>query len=833
MTVDELSLRYNKIPQELKNLKRWVGYKVETLASGKLTKRPYNALSGEMAKVNDSLTWSTFKLALSGCEKYNFDGIGFVLGDGIFGVDLDNHIGPEGQSEEDEAEFKRLANEFVATLNSYTEWSQSGKGIHIICKGKLPEGSRRKGCVEMYDANRFFAFTGKAIRNIPVQDRENEIKPLWEKYVFTPAPAIQTPSYSRPNTEMYETLKLSDEEVLANVANSRQCDTFFRYYDKGDISLQGGDASKADMAFCSMLAFWCNKDEAQMDRIFRNSGLMRPKWDEHRGVKTYGQLTIDVACRNVGETFVKTKLVDKVNIGKKTVVIEKPKPTENETETSPELNYTPSLDEDGEPIFRIKKIFGSYPYSDTGNALKFYDYFGDLFKYNVTDKVFMFWTGKTWIKDATNIVRKYANKLIEIMKEDDKAMADKIEVLTAQGRVDEAKRMTKILDASEKNTARIANKAGKDAMLFELQTLKDIPVKNDVFDKYDYLLNTESGIVDLRTGAIMPFDKTKLLAKNTHTKVSFEHSEVWEKFLWSVFYNGNIADTQEFIDSLQTCIGYSLTGSTAEQCMFLLYGDGSNGKSTLVETIASVMGDYATSMDSKLLVTQKGQSNSPAEYAIASLQKVRFVTTGETDEGGRLSEAQTKILTGSDPVNARFPFGNPFKYYPNFKIWMSTNHLPNIRGNDYGMWRRLFLFVFRNIFGDEQKDKSLPSKLRMDADKILGWCIQGFLKYQELGHLIKAKQTVSDTAEFKKKNDQVLQFIDEKCIIDKHSVIECTELYEAYKVWAQNNTDFVKKESQFSSELTAKDGIERRRNGVKAWCYYGIRLNGVNIRRKD
>ena len=535
MTVDELSLRYNKIPQELKNLKRWVGYTVETLASGKLTKRPYNALSGEMAKVNDSLTWSTFKLALSGCEKYNFDGIGFVLGDGIFGVDLDNHIGPEGQSEEDEAEFRRLANEFVATLNSYTEWSQSGKGIHIICKGKLPEGSRRKGCVEMYDANRFFAFTGKAIRNIPVQDRENEIKPLWEKYVFTPAPVTQTPSYSRPNTEMYETLKLSDEEVLANVANSRQCDTFFRYYDKGDISLQGGDASKADMAFCSMLAFWCNKDEAQMDRIFRNSGLMRPKWDEHRGVKTYGQLTIDVACRNVGETFVKTKLVDKVNIGKKTVVIEKPKPTENETETSPELNYTPSLDEDGEPIFRIKKIFGSYPYSDTGNALKFYDYFGDLFKYNVTDKVFMFWTGKTWIKDATNIVRKYANKLIEIMKEDDKAMADKIEVLTAQGRVDEAKRMTKILDASEKNTARIANKAGKDAMLFELQTLKDIPVKNDVFDKYDYLLNTESGIVDLRTGAIMPFDKTKLLAKNTHTKVSFEHSEVWEKFHWSVF----------------------------------------------------------------------------------------------------------------------------------------------------------------------------------------------------------------------------------------------------------------------------------------------------------
>lgn len=832
MTTTELNKRYQNIPQELKSLKRWVGYKVEQLANGKFTKRPYNALSGNMAKVNDPLTWSTFNLALSGCEKYNYDGIGFVLGDGIFGVDLDNHV-DENTTEEEIAEFKRLANEFVATLDSYTEWSQSGKGVHIICKGKLPEGSRRKGCVEMYDENRFFAFTGRAIRNIPLQNREEEVKPLWEKYVYTPALEPQQPQYNRASNGLYETLKLSDQEILDSVANSRQSDIFFRYYDRGDISLQGGDASKADMAFCSMLAFWCNKDVVQMDRIFRNSGLMRPKWDEHRGTRTYGQITLDVACRNVGETFVKTKIVDKVTVGKKAVVIETQQPDENGEIGSPEIEYTPSLDDDGEPIFRIKKIYGSYPYSDTGNAMKFYDYFGDLFKYNVTDKIFMYWTGKTWIRDATGIIRKYANKLIDIMKEEDNAMADKIEVLSAQGRVDEAKRMMKILDASQKNTARVSNKAGKDAMLSEFQTLKDIPVKNNVFDRYDYLLNTESGIVDLRTGLISSFDRTKLLSKNTHTKVSFERSEVWEKFVWSIFDNGNIAETQEIIDSLQTCVGYSLTGTTREQCLFLLYGDGSNGKSTLVETISNVIGDYGTSVDSKLLVTQRGQANSPAEYAIAKLQNVRFVTTGETEEGGRLSEPQVKIMTGGDPVNARFPFGNPFTYVPNFKIWMSTNHLPAIRGNDYGIWRRIFLFVFRNIFGEDQKDKSLPDKLRMDADKILGWCIKGFLMYQERNGLIKAKQTITDTSEFKKKFDQIGQFIDAKCIMDKHSSIECTELYEAYKVWASNNTDFVKKESQFSSDLVAKDGIERKRNGVKAWCYCGIRLNGVNIRNKE
>lgn len=824
MTIEELKQRYSNIPQELKSLKRWVGYRVEKLADGKTTKRPYNALSGSMARVNDSLTWSTFSLAISGCVKYNYDGIGFVLGDGIFGVDLDNHDEVTGD------EFKKLANEFVSKLDSYTEWSQSGKGIHIICKGKLPEGSRRKGCVEMYDVNRFFVFTGNTIRNKPIQDREEEIKPLWEKYVFTPVTEFKHNSqYSRSDNVMYETLKLSDEEVLSTVAASRQSDMFFRYFDNGDTSLQGGDASKADLAFCNMLAFWCNKDIQQMDRIFRNSGLMRPKWDEYRGARTYGQMTLEIACNSVGETYTKTKLVDKVNIGNKTKT-ETVKLPIAEADNGSEVEYIPSLDENGEPIFRIKKIYGSYPYSDTGNAMKFYDYFGDLFHYNVTDKVFMFWTGKTWIKDTKQIIRKYANKLIEIMKDDDDALSDKIQDLIAAGRIDEAKKMDTILQMSRKNTARVSNKSGKDAMLSEFQTLKDIPIESSAFDSDDYLLNTDSGIVNLRTGEIGPFDKMKLMSKNTNTKVSFERSEVWEKFLLSVFDNGNESETKEIIDSLQTCLGYSLTGSTREQVMFLLHGSGSNGKSTLTEAIANILGSYGTSIESSVLVQPSKAQSSSAIYSIAKLQYARFVETGETDDGGKLNESRIKILTGSDKISAQFKFGNEFEFYPKFKIWMSTNNLPNVRGNDYGIWRRIFLFTFRNTFADEQKDKSLPDKLKLDSDKILGWCIKGYLRYQELNGLIKPKQIISDIEAFKKKNDLVSQFIDKRCVIDPRSHIECTQMYEEYKVWANNNSEFVKKESQFSAELIAKDGITMHKNNIGVPCYYGIRLNGVNIR---
>lgn len=830
MTIQDLQQRYSNIPQELKTLKRWVGYKVETLVGGKKTKRPYNSLSGSMARVNDPITWSNFNLALSGCVKYNFDGIGFVLGDGIFGVDLDNHYNENGELETPKEEFDNLANEFISTLDSYTEWSQSGNGIHIICKGKLPEGSRRRGCVEMYDANRFFVFTGNAINNVEIKDGEEKIVPLWEKYVYTPVSVQPISEHQQKYMGLaYETLKLSDEEVLENVANSRQAQNFFRYYDEGDTSLQGGDASKADMAFCSMLAFWCNKDAIQMDRIFRNSGLMRPKWDEYRGSRTYGQITIDVACRSVGETFVKTKFVDRVKIQDKTA---KPVIGENTSPKSVDTNKPiMNLDENGEPIFRYNKIYKSYPLSDTGNAMRFYDYFGEHFKYNVTDKVFMFWTGKVWIKDTTGIIRKYANKLIEIMKEDDANIEAQIVELTQRGEIEKAKLMEKVLDASKKNTARVANKAGKDAMLFELQSIKDIAIPSSEFDKEDYLLNTESGIVNLRTSEIMPFDKNKLMSRNTNTKVSYEKSEVWENFLYSVFDTGNAADTLELIESLQTCLGYSLTGSTCEQVMFLLYGGGSNGKSTLTEAIAHIMGTYADNISSTILVQQKNQNGSAA-YSIAKLQNTRFVETGETDDGGRLNEAQTKILTGGDTISARFIYGNEFSFKPKFKIWMSTNNLPNIRGGDYGIWRRIFLFTFRNTFTEEQKDKTLPDKLRMDADKILGWCIKGYQKYQERNGLIMPKQIKSDIAEFKKKMDILAQFIDKKCVLDPKGCIECTEMYKYYKDWAADNTEFVKKESQFSAELTAKQGITMKKNSAGILCYYGIRQPGVVIRNR-
>lgn len=824
MTIEEITLKYKNVPEELKVMKRWVCFKVEGMEKGKTTKRPYNAKTGKLAKVSDELTWSNFDTAMLGCVKYGCDGIGFILGAGIFGIDLDNHPDQNGVFPMSDEEFKELGDEFINTLDSYAEHSQSGKGIHIICAGKLPVGARRKGCVEMYDSGRFFAFTGDIIHKTPINNREQEIIPLWEKYLNKESFSCDntTTHTFRKKVEYNEVVQLTDQEVIDVALASKNGNVFWKYYHDGDISMNNNDASSADMSFCNILAFYCNGNISQMDRIFRSSALMRDKWDEMRGQDTYGNITLQNAASKIINGYTKTistkEVIDKSYLNHNNHIVNV-ETGEVIDPFAPEMN----MDENGEPIFRIKKNFNKYPYTDTGNAIRFYDYFGELFKYNKTDKVFMFWTGKTWIKDlGASMIRKYANKFIDILKTEYKSFDEEIENATREGRKEDAKRIIAMQEACLKNATRVANKAGKDAMLYEFQSLYDVPVESWQFDQDDYLLNTDSGIVDLKKGDILPFDKSKMLSKNTNIKVSFETPHTWIKFLNSVFYNGNKNETQEIVDSLQTCLGYSLTGSSREQIMFLLYGSGSNGKSTLTETISNIMGTYGDNIQSSILMQQKNANNS-AMYSIAKLQNIRFVETGETDDGGKLAEAQLKILTGGDTISAQFKYGNEFSFKPKFKIWMSTNNKPIIRGTDLGIWRRLFIFPFVNSFTGENKDKNLPDKLKKEKEAILGWCIRGYQKYLELGeNLIIPRALEHVKSEYKQQMDIIAQFIDKECVLIETARTECRFLYQYYKEWALDNTEFTMKESKFSDELKNK-GIRTEKDEGKNF-YVGIRV---------
>ena len=818
MTIEELENRYIKIPQEIKRTKRWICYRVE-IREGRETKIPYNAMDGHYAKSNDSSTWNTFKIAIMGCVKYKFDGIGFMLGydsnanTTYFGIDLDNH---EGNLTSDE--FNLFAKEFIDSLQSYSEYSHSGNGVHIICKGTLPTGARRKAGsnVEMYDKGRFFTMTGNVINGTDIFDRTEEIKPLWEKYLNTKTEEYQvipenfngfifgSKIINKPVT--LTPSRLSDSELLDKIRSSRFGSEFISLYN-GDMSNYGNDHSAADMALCKILAFWTGCDATQMDRIFRTSGLMREKWDSYRGEETYGNITINKAI--ISQTDVYTPAKEKIEISSPNTVIKSP------------TEYV-LFDDKNDPIVSVKKIFKTYTLDDTGNAERFYDYFGEYFKFNKDNNSFMFWNGKTWVKDVKDFVRKYANKLIDILKSE----ANNTETKLSEVDGDENKKYYKdLLKAQLDNIKRVSNKNGKDAMLSELHSLHDLPVVNNEFDKEDYILNTNSGVVDLTTGDIKPFDRKRMLSKNTNCEVDFSEPKVWLKFLHDIFERGNEKETQELIDTVQMALGESLTGRTNKEHLYIMFGNGSNGKSTFIKVVNDVFGDYGTSMNSEMLVQNQNSSSQSNEFSMAALLGARIVSTSETAEGKRLDEVTIKRMLSGEKINAQFKYGHPFSFMPTFSPWMSTNNKPIIRATDFGTWRRIVYIPFVNTFTDDKKDVDMPKKLAAENAKILGWMIRGSVKLHNVykDKLPKPKCLEDALSDYKKELDVIEAFLSARCIPFPEMEIEASRLYQVYKEWAKDNGEYCFSESRFKLEMPKK-GYKLRKDINKGWLYCGLKL---------
>ena len=802
---DELERQYEKIPNELKTMRRWVCYVNRLDENGNKTKLP---VSPKTPKTNGELdsgseNWTDFDTALRYCAENNLDGLGFELeGSGMFGVDLDNHPDANGESMP-VYEFQQMANDFVKTLSSYSEWSESKNGIHIICFGKLPEGKRFTSNIKLYDGTRFFAMTGQSIGRLGVHERTMEVRTLWDKYVKQADERITTAKQERLNFDSH-----SDEEVIANARSAKRTREKFDSLMQGDWRGLYQTKEQAIQALCNFLGYYSECDEAQMDRLFRNSGLYEHDHWERKG-KSFIQSAVET-CSAI--------LIEKKN-EKKAEAEQQAKPTEKKAEMN--------LDDEDEPIFHINeealRIRKMYSADDTGNAKRFYDYFGQHFHYNSDDKTFMFWTGKKWITDIKGVIRKYANQIIYLMKDEMK----EVEALSQDDDEETAKKYKGILAAYKSNIGRVSNKNGKDAMLSELQTIGKMAVKNSELDEDKYLLNTDSGIVDLRNGEILPWDRERLMSLSTNVKVSYETPKTWLFFLHGIFERSNPEETEQIIECLQRCIGYSLTGLTIEQVMFILFGDGSNGKSTMLAVLRDIMGDYYQSIDSSQLMVQNGGgSNVALQYSLAELVGSRLVVTQETEKGDRLAAATVKKITGEDLINAQRKYGRPFSYLPKFKVWYMTNPLPNIRSRDYGTWRRIFLFAFKRQFKDSEKDKEMPEKLRREYPQILGWAIQGAVKYLREKDLKQPQCLKDEVVAYQAENDGIAEFLSSECHDDESGVTGKNELYNAYKLWAMNNREYAMPESSFRAEII-RHGYKIFANAVSGSQYYeGLVVNG-------
>ena len=722
---------YKNIPDELKAVRAWVCWQG--------TKLPKNPLTGGNAMSNNPNTWGTFEQALEAIDRYGFDGLGFMFAPPYFGVDLDHC-----------AEDVAFIDEFVNTLGSYAEYSKSGTGIHIICKGTLPDGGRRKGNVEMYSCGRFFITTGNLYKKeyTQVVDCSETIKYLHKKY-------IDNSPVKEAIAKEYVELQLSDNEILDKAMSARNSETFTMLYN-GEWEQLYSSQSDADLALCSKLAFWTQRNPEQIDRIFRSSRLMRDKWDEMRGSMRYGEMTINKAistCANVysGST---AKAFD-------------------------EPRYTPSSSKQECDFFDLFE----YDQSDTGNGKRLVRMFGGKIKYSQNRKSWYIWNGKNWQRDETLEIRRLADKVCVQMKKE----AFRI--------VDEEKQQEAL-----KFAARTQSTHAKDNMINEAKHTTTVAIPADYFDQQIDLINFENGIIDLQTGKMLEHDPVFALSKICSTSVKDDGKpERWLQFLDEVT-NGD-KDLQRF---LQKLVGYSLTASTKEQCFFVLYGSGCNGKSTFTDIISELMGSYAANAQVDTIMQRKGSQT--ANTDIARLAGARLVTIAEPEDGARLNESLIKQLAGSDKVTARFLFGDEFEYKPQFKIWISTNHKPIIRGTDDGIWRRVVLIPFTVKIPQDRIDKDLPAKLRKELPQIANWAVEGCLAWREEG-LLRPK-CVSDATQAYRQESDVLSKFCEDCIVscddDEEAKVKANELYNIYKRWCTDNNEYEHTATRFGREFTNK-----------------------------
>ena len=295
-------MNFPKQLEKLKFLKQWVAYSlVWNEKKGKADKRPINPFTGEGAKANDPATWGTYDEAMNYAMRQGLiagqsGGVGFEFAGGYAGIDLDDVVLPDGS-------LKKFASEIVALMDSYTEFSPSGKGLHILFKLKTPLsgfGTRRRNDdlgLEIYDSGRFFTVTGQIQGEAKaILERSESARKIYNKYLIKNDSQNRNTTLLRTSNEIFQS-ELTDNELLEKMFSSRQGYEIRALY-SGDSSAYGGDQSRADLALCNHLAYWTNGDKWRMDNLFRQSGLMRPKWDERHGAQTYGAMTLDLALRS-------------------------------------------------------------------------------------------------------------------------------------------------------------------------------------------------------------------------------------------------------------------------------------------------------------------------------------------------------------------------------------------------------------------------------------------------------------------------------------------------------------------------------------------------------
>jgi len=744
------------IPAELALQRSWIVYKLlPPDKHGKIQKIPINPKSPAHnptgGDYNDPASWVLLKEALEYIKatKSSQYGVGyfFSMGSGYVGVDFDHCLDEKGDIADERVAF------WVHQLDSYTEVSVSGTGLHVIVRGDYPKGIRR-AWAEIYPHGRFFAMTGDTLPNFEeIKDRQEQVDSL--AAALTGLATGSTPPM--PGQENSDTpMQITREQLLESMQKFWQpLDVVLTRMTSGRskkeiAALMEGDSelwkgagapypsrSEADAALMLFLADYTNCNTQQMMQIFKSSGLDRT--DEKP--QSYYDITIETAIN---------------------IVLSR---------TRPELA---TLSREHVEYLLMQEI------DDAGHARCMEYLYGERFL-NVV--------GMGWMqRGTTHWSSELAQPLLTMTTE---------ALLRIRGSLAERNK----LDRLEKASAVMAGRVRSVEYMFSAYTALGI----NEMDKDPYLLNVLNGVVDLRSGQLIHRTPSDFFSYCLPVPYNPDvTSELWQRTLYE-----NVDENREMLHFVQRAVGYSFTGSTREEKMFYIYGPARSGKGVFTQTIQALMGlPLFTQVDFGVLTANRGDDRQ--NFSLAPLKASRFVSASESSKYEKLNEATVKTCTGRDAINAAFKYQTPFTFVPQFKVWLTSNHPPVGDTEDDAFWGRIATIHFpRTHLGAE--NVMLKESLE-DQDTLTGiltWCVQGARAWYEEGLGIP-RQVFQNTQQHRIDQDHIKQWMDEECTVNNDFSAPFEDLYASYKHWCNRNGVVAYQNRNFSKGLQNKGLHERR-----------------------
>jgi putative DNA primase/helicase len=723
------------------------------------------------------------------------DGIGFVTGGGIVALDWDECC------DEVTREVKPEVAAILRRLNTYAEYSPSGRGVRAFLRGKLPGDSINSPAIELYDEPNYVTVTGFRVPGTPAEVAEGGalLVELYEAGKASQEAAKQArkaareakreknrqptpPRHERPpeSNGKASAGTLSDEDIVAIVRRSANASTVEALL-AGQWEQAGyGSQSEADMALADHLAFYAGPGgEAQVERLMLNSGLKRDKYAKDISGRSYLAHTVAKAFEGRADFYSGKASTGKKKAAAAEVVLPNGLPS-----TGPAcLNDSSTL-------------------TDVGLARRLVLEANGTLRYVKEWKSWLAWDGKRWVQDDGLAAQHVAKRV-----------------------GDELWREAAELPAERRNQVATFVKAASssrsiDAAVKLARSEPGVVVGAEELNQHNYLLNCLNGTVDLLAVERRPAAPGDLL---THlAQVEFDEkasAPTWKKFVADVT-NGNA----ELAAFLQRSCGYLLCGDVSEQVLWLHYGEGRNGKSTLLTVMSEILGTYAGPAPLDMLLVKNRSKE--AETQFAPLAGRRLVTAVEADSGVRFSEATVKLLTGGDTVLARRLYESPWPLRPTWKLHVAANHKPLVRGTDEGIWRRLMLTPWLRRFEGATEDKRLKDKLLAERSGILNWCLVGFSLWRG-GGLKPPDCVLAATKEYRGENDILGTWLAECCLKNANAVTEANALYRSYRRWCEDSGEHPKTATAFGLDME-RLGFTSERPSAGQWRNRTIR-RGLGI----